>query len=114
MRLGRQDDVRKAAGLEVLDVSRGGGHELLGERHVIALVELAVERSRVHADANGDTGLAGGVDHRVDAFERADVPGVDAETRGTAPCRLDGELVVKVNVSHHGKDAPLADLGEPV
>ena len=88
--------------------------KLLGLRQVFARVDPLVEGAGVHSDANGDSSLPSRIDDGVNAIERANVSGVDANAIGTATSSLDGKAVVEVYVRNDGDWRLGARLGKSV
>ena len=112
--LGGENDVFKAALLEMPHEGDGTLDKLLGLRQVFARVDPLVEGAGVHSDANGDSSLPSRIDDGVNAIERANVSGVDANASGTATSSLDGKAVVEVYVRNDGDWRLGARLGKSV
>ena len=77
--------------------------EFLGLRQVGTLLDGIVERTRIHADSNGNASLARCIDNGIGALPAADIARVDAQLRRAAPRRLDGDDMVEVDIGHHGQ-----------
>ena len=76
----------------------GARGELVAQAASRSSCVLLGERAGVDADADRDAGLAGGLDHGVDARHVADVAGVDAQLGGAGTRGVDGDGVVEVDV----------------
>ena len=112
MGLRRHHHIVKAALFEMAHVVNRRGCKLLGQREIFTRLELFVKRTGVHAHTNGNARLTRGLDHSVGLLPAADVARVDAQFRGTAAGRLNGDLRIEMNVRHHGKGAFRAHLLE--
>ena len=95
-------------------------HVLLGRKRQLArqgLVEHSdgfVQRSGVHANADGNAGFARSVQHSVGLAPSANIAGVDAQLRGAAARSLDGDVRIKVDVGDNGKRRRLTNCLERV
>ena len=105
----RKEDVRsfhadleleKIVVLENLGVIECAFHHRFGTRLTVALQQLFLQRARVHADAHGHAVIFRGLHHISHTLRRTDVAGIDAQTCRPRLCRLDGPLVVEVDVGH--------------
>ena len=100
--------VVKAPAFAVFHVLSRGGGQLLGKRKVVALGKRLVERAGVHADADRDARLPGGIEHGVGFRQAADVAWIDAQLRRAAARSLDGDGCIEVHVGHDGQRRRLA------
>ena len=79
VRLERDLDLPVALVLQEADVALGALHHPLGGGPAVLLHDVLLERAGVHADADRDPPLAGGLDHLAHPLARADVAGVEAD-----------------------------------
>ena len=78
------------------------------------LQQLALERARVHADADRDAPLARRVDYRTYALRLTDVAGVEAQLRHARLGSFESQLVVEVYVGDERHRRVLDQLGKIV
>ena len=72
----------------------------LGTGLAVLFQQILLERTRVDADAHGDAVVLGGLDDLAHALGAADIAGIDAQAGSTRVGRLDGALIVEVDVGH--------------
>ena len=103
----RQEDVRcldadlelvEVVVLQHLGVIERAFHHRLGARLPVLLQQLALERPGVDADAHRAFVVPRRLDDLRDPIGRADVARIDAQAIGPGLRRLDGALVMKVDV----------------
>ena len=100
MSLGGKHDIGKAAILKMFDETLARHHELFGLREVVALGDILLKRTGVHANANRAPSGARGIDHGIDLSPIANVAGIDAELSGTGLHGTNGKFMVKVDIGN--------------
>ncbi len=98
--------------LQQLEVAEGAGHHGFRGRAAEGFQQVLLQASAVDPDADGDSLLAGLLDHRPDAVLAADVARIDAQAGRAAVRGHQRQAVVEVDVRHHGDGRPGADLME--
>ena len=79
-----------------------GRHQRLRCRAAVFGVQLLIERTGVHADAQGNARIRGGLaDRRADLVEFANVAGVHAHGRAAGVNGLEHVLALEVDVGNH-------------
>ena len=84
----------------MLDETLARHHKLFGLRKIVALGNILLERTGVHANANRTPGSARSIDHGIDLGPIADIAGINAELGGTGLNGTNGELMVKVDIGN--------------
>ncbi len=100
MGLSGKHDVGKTAVLKVLDEALARHHKLFGLRKIVALGNILLERTGVHADANCAPGSARSIDHGINLGPIADIAGIDAQLGSTSLNGTNGQLVIKVDIGN--------------
>ena len=105
---GQEDVGRLHADLELVEVvilqdarvvERALDHRL-GAGLAVLLEQVLLERAGIDADAHRAAVVLGGLDDLAHALGAADIAGIDAQAGGARLGRLDGALVVEVDVGH--------------
>ena len=115
----REEDVgRLHADLELVEivvlqdarmVERRFDHRL-GARLAVLVEQVPLQRPGVDADAHGNAVILGGLDDLAHPLGAADIAGIDAQAGGAGVGRLDGALIVKVDVGDDRHPARSDDL----
>ena len=92
----------KVVVLKDLDVIETGFHHRLGTWLAVFLQQVLFERSRIHANADRTSMIAGSLDDLADALFRPDVARVDPQTGRSGFGCFDGAFVVEMYVGHDG------------
>ena len=80
-------------------VERAFDHRF-GAGLAIFLQQVRFQRAGIDADAHGAAMVLGRLHHFLHALGRADIAGIDAQAGGAVHRRLDGALVVEMDVGH--------------
>ena len=84
--------------LEDLGVVERALDHRLGAGLAVFLEQVALQRAGIDADAHRAAVILGRLDHLAHPLGRADIAGIDAQAGGAALGRLDGALVVEMDV----------------
>ena len=87
-------------------------HQSLRRGMTVLIQQSLLQRAAVDADADGDLAILAHIHNSLDPILPADVAGVDADLAGTALCRRNGQLIVKMNIRHKWQGAVLANFSK--